>query len=259
MSLKSLFGVTMALLTGLNVVCMARPVVIQEFTATWCPHCYGAGGALDRIEQEYSRDEVIIISFHDGDDFTTNFTYSVEDFYDNEYLPTALFNGLNPIVGGANVYSGESGITNVYSQYVAAISSEQERIKGQTPFEVKLTGSIVPGHVNVHITVTSQTGYPQDAVYAYFLITEDKIPVDASNGQTELNSVMRIYIERNKVILTEPGSVEFDVNYGEQFDYLNAGNLHPVVYLIDLDNKEVVGAAGEFTPEAAVGDWALYE
>ena len=39
-----------------------RPIVIEEFTGTWCPVCYGAGMALDEIEANYSRRQIIILT-----------------------------------------------------------------------------------------------------------------------------------------------------------------------------------------------------
>src|SRR5208283_5071296 len=105
----------------------ARIVIIEEFTGTWCPYCYAAGMALDQLEAQYQRDQVLIISYHMEDDYSIAYNSPREDYYNISGYPTAVFNGVYSEVGGEDISQGEAGISMMYSVYTNDLKSEQNR------------------------------------------------------------------------------------------------------------------------------------
>jgi thiol-disulfide isomerase/thioredoxin len=235
-----------------------RPVVIEDFTGTWCGYCYAASVALDRIEEERPRDEVIVIAYHRFDSFEISpicadrvISYSVGGY------PTVWFNGMLELVGGYPVVDGEAGISIMKSLYESHILAEETRTAGTEPFQLTLLGDVGPTDPEMRLIVDSPTGYP-NPVSALFLITENGIPVTASNGQTVLNAVVRAHLGTEPITLTSPGSVTVSASLSGTIPHLSPNALHPAVILQDDTTGEIVGAAGILAVTACRGSWTCY-
>ena len=117
-----------------------RPIVIEEFTATWCEYCYGAGMALDEIEANYSRRQIIVLSYHDDDGFDIPFNYPRMTYYNILGIPTSWFDGITDSEGGASIDEGADGINGIYNNYLEEIQTEEQRIANVNPFTLSLSG-----------------------------------------------------------------------------------------------------------------------
>lgn len=233
-----------------------RPIVIEEFTGVWCTYCYGASISLDRLEAENPRTQIIGIVYHIDDEYTIPFCYERTVYYQNKGYPSAWFNGRVQDSGGASVKEGPSAILTVYKRYREIIQSERERIASQSVIELQLRGDLNPASIALNLTITNQDSYA-GAAKAIFLITEDKIPVRAPNGQVVINSLVRAHLGTIPVDLSQPGTVQLNAALTEEMTYLDEKNLQPVVFLQDEDSREILAAIGEFTG-TVVQSWELY-
>lgn len=259
MRYSSLFC-SMALMIAAATASTARPVLIEEFTATWCPYCYGAGLALDRIEAEYPRSNAIILVYHINDDYVLDAGITKYYYYGLNYIPTTIFNGVIKEEGYGSLKSaGQTGVTTVYNKFVKNIDQETSRTDDVEPFRLTLTGNVGPANPKLTLTVLTPTGYPR-AVKARFYIVEDGIPVTASNGQTILNGVARVSLGEQQVYLpTKGGTVTLTASLTGTVPNVNATKLRPVVFLQDDTTQEVLAAVGVFyVRTAARSSWLLY-
>ena len=243
-----------------------RPIVIEEFTGTWCTFCYGAGTALDRIEGSYSRDEIIVVAYHKSDPYSTPFAVVRDAYYSVAGYPTALFNGVVRETRGASFSEGPAGISRVLNEFAELIQQERERTAGAVPFQLGLEGNVGPVDPELIVTVNSVEGYPRP-VSAVFLITENLVPVPPdelqyfANKQPIYNAVVRAHLGTESVDLASPGSLEVSVLYEGEIDYNSESNLHPVVFIQDDETHEILGGLGEFSsPDVTeVPDWYMYQ
>lgn len=245
-----------------------RPVVIEQFTAAWCPYCYGSGRALDRLQFQLApRDDVIVISYHIfNDGYTTVIGESRKNYYGIGSVPRCLFNGIYLNTTNSVLSEGETGINRVVESYAYSTVAEQTRTAGTQPFVLRLEGTIGPRDPQFILSISTASGYPYP-VTAHFIITEDHIPVNASNGQTELNALARGTLGSETFSMTTPGEKTIVKTYNGLIPSRNAENLRPVVFLQNTATREIVGATGLFwtpppTPEpltAAHANWMAYE
>lgn len=235
----------------------ARPVLIEEFTGTWCGYCYAAGRALDRIEAEYPRSQVVVVAYHIDDDFAIVMNSDQQYFYNIGSFPTACFNGYARQTGGYLSSSGDTGVTAMYNKYKTKIQQEQIRIADINPLDVVLTGNLTPNKPKITLTITAKTGSPY-AYYANILITEEGIPVSASNGQTVLNAVVRAGGYAT-VSLPNAGDIKtYTLNITTTIACRDASKLQ-VVGFVQKTSGEIVAATGVLTTNAADRAWSLYE
>ena len=243
-----------------TVLSAQRPVVIEEFTKAPCTACYAGSLALGRIQNNYSRDEVIILAYHNYDSFSISYCPTRVAYYSVTAHPTVWFDGWTNVIGGASQSQGEAGIQQMYNTYVTKIEAEQARTAAVVPFQLlALQGQIGPTDPSLTLRISSTTGYPR-SVNAIFLITEDHIPITPSGERSELNSVVRAYLGTRSISLTSGGSVEVSASYTGTIPYTSASQLHPAVLIQDDTTKEILGGLGEFYELTGVGSrWWLYE
>lgn len=234
-----------------------RPVVIEEFTGTWCKYCYSPGCALDRIAVEFPRSAVIILAYHVRDDFALEINDERKDFYIVTGYPTVWFNGMFKHVGGSPISSGETGITQMYDYIKRCIAQEQLRTLGAEPFALAL--EVKSRSVDPSAVLTIDTaGYP-NPVLVQGLVIEDIVPYAATNGQTILSAVVRKDLGTTTVTMATACSKALTFSSTGAVDCCNEDNLHPVVIIQDAVTKEVLGATGDFSVKnAARRDWRLY-
>ncbi|MFH1741134.1 MAG: hypothetical protein ABIH23_19200 [bacterium] len=242
-----------------------RPVLIEAFTATWCTFCYGPGMALDIIQKNYPRSEVIVVVYHKDDPYSIPFTKTRDKYYGVLGYPTAWFNGIIEETGGARYQDGGVGISNVYNIFAGWIQEEHARIASAVPFQLRLEGEIGLTNTEMKLTISSATGYP-GSVNAIVLVAEDRVlvPPDQiqfnANKQAVFGAVARAHLGTEPVTLNSPGSLEINISYADSIPHLFQENLRPVVFLQDDTTGEILGAVGEFSePEpSATSDWWLY-
>ena len=138
---KALLLCSMALLMSL---CLALPrnlVVVEIGTGTWCQYCPGAAmGADDLIANGHS---VAIIENHNGDNYANTYSNARNSYYAITGYPTAVFDGLNPSVGGSNNQS-------MYSNYLPKVNS---RINVPSHYTISATGTMNGNDISIQATI----------------------------------------------------------------------------------------------------------
>ncbi|MCX8038852.1 MAG: hypothetical protein N3D11_17750 [Candidatus Sumerlaeia bacterium] len=236
-----------------------RPVVIESFSGISCTFCYGAGMALDRIGQDYTRREVLIVTYHEGDEFALPFCTARRNYYVRQGSPIAWFNGIRYHEGGSSLAEGAAGIQRVYDEYAAQIRAEQDRTSTTAPFLLRLTGRVGPDRPELTLHVRTGAGYPR-TVKVHFLITENGVPVaDPPNGKTVLNGLARAYLGERSVSLGAPGTAVVSASFSGTIPFYSGENLQPLVFLQDDVTKEIVAAVGVLSGPAGATRWSRYK
>ncbi|MBD3266063.1 hypothetical protein GF373_05285 [bacterium] len=237
----------------------SRPVVIEEFTATWCGFCYGAGLALDQIHEETSREEIVVIAYHINDAYDVKpFNSSRMEYYGVNGIPRVFFNGNRDRIGGSGETDGQSGVNKLYKTYLNLISLAKIDIERNDPFNLSLQGEITTKSITMKLTLHADTSYPH-SLKAIFLTTRDGIRVNAPNGQSELNFVVDTYVGEEMFEVNEAGTIVFEKDKAVQLSASWLEDVQPVVIIQDTDRKQIVGAVGMFAAEqVSVEEWALH-
>ncbi len=254
-------------LLGWMCLCLAgpagaaeRPIVIEEFTGTWCIFCFGVGMALDRVHEVYPRDEILVVEYHSDDPYSIAFGESRVEYYAVAGFPTVVADGLQHFSGGSPLQDGEAGIAVLYDKILSLIEDERARLADVVPLRLYLEGHTGPEDPSLQLTIQNTAGYPHD-IQVIFLITEDEVevpPIQAINGKLLYNSVLRAHLGTETVKLTAPGSLEMRAAYAGVIPHQIPENLHPMVFLQDAKTKEILGAVGVFNRPVPVPDWSLH-
>ncbi|MFB3788267.1 MAG: hypothetical protein ACE15F_18060 [bacterium] len=237
-----------------------RPIVIEEFTGTWCIYCFGVGMALDRIHEEYSREEVLVAGYHYEDPYSVRFGETRVDFYEVTGFPTVVADGLQTFTGGSRLEDGETGIAALEQKIQDLIEEERARLADTPPLALYLEGHTGPDEPRLILTIQNPVGYPH-GIQVIFLITEDEVevpPIQALNGKLLYNSVVRAHLGTETVNLAAPGSLEVQAAYPGPIPHQIPANLHPAVFLQDTQTKEILGAVGVFNQSVPVLEWSIH-
>jgi hypothetical protein len=100
---------TSTLIQGV-VAAAPKKILIQEFTATWCPHCANAGGGIHQL-LENSPDTLVGMMQHFADNFETPLSQELIDFYGLPGHPNIWVDGTyNQIGSTGNFDANEASI-----------------------------------------------------------------------------------------------------------------------------------------------------
>lgn len=236
-----------------------RPIVIEEFTATWCGPCYSVGRALDLVQAEEDVEDIILLAYHSSDGYQESFGAPRFTRYSVSGIPTYVVNGVDKQVGGWAVNQGQTGIDNSYNQIQNRLSIEQSRIQGAMPFSILIYGTLTPTDIDLDVLVSSTTGY-SGPVTLYGVIVEDGIPVSASNGQTEINFTTRQNLGSWTINLTQPGTAAVQIEYFANIPNHNPVALRPVFFLQKESTNEILGASAQIDVGQLLNadGWNLY-
>jgi len=222
---KTLLLVAALIALPLALFAAERVVVLEIFTGTWCYYCpAGANGAEDLHEEHPGK--VLIVEYHVGasDPFANNYVTPRYNLYGITGVPTAVFDGVEQVVGG-----GHTG-----SKFFTYNSKYNIRANIEPPLEISLTqttntlastsGSLKAtitnvsnGEVsgNVHFTVTeSQIPYSWQGLDHLEFVERDMLP-HAFGEEITLAPGEDITLNRNFTIdetwpyFTEDDNIEF--------------------------------------------------
>jgi len=157
----------------------------QEFTGVWCGYCSRAAAGLTLVKEELG-DSVVIVAYHNGDDFVCTGCGDVEDYYGISGFPSTVFSGMVLISGG---YPGpDYGFT----PYMAAIGDIANLFTAYT-VSIEVTG-LTTGTCNFTSTVERTAELVEGALPKLkYAIVETHIPYSwgSSPSHTEMNDVVR--------------------------------------------------------------------
>lgn len=165
----------------------AQVALVELFTGSSCGPCVAADIAAESVSKAYSRNELIVLKFHEHaplPDPLANFAGMVRfDAYKGQGTPTFMVNG-QPLMGIAG------GLLAAPSAVGRLQMVVDELLKKTTPVSLKLTGSRTDDQIEVEVTVK---GIPKsdDDTRLFLVVAENEIDFDAPNGIRYHNFVAR--------------------------------------------------------------------
>lgn len=199
--MKKTFLLTAALIAlPLCLFAAERVVVLEIATGTWCPNCPAAARGADGLAEEHP-DKVLVVEYHGGsssDPFMTSETQQSINYYGITGYPTAVFDGLEIVVGGS--YGG-----NMFFTYN---SKYNIRANIEPPLEISLTqttNALASTSGSLQATIANVSNGTVSG-HARFTIAESHIPY-TWQGMDNLDFVARDLLPdpTGEFISLEPG------------------------------------------------------
>ena len=220
------------LLLGILSLSFALPrnlVVVEIGTGTWCPYCPGAAMGADELIANGR--PVAIIENHNGDTYANTYSNARNSYYAITGYPTAVFDGLNPSVGGSNTQS-------MYSTYLPRVNA---RMNVASHYTIAATGSMTGNNFTIQVTVAKPEADTNTNVVLHSAITESEIQ-QSWQGQSHLNFV-------NRLMLPSQAGTPVSLSTGAQQTYTLTGTFDSswnmntsevVLFLQNTSTKEVL-------------------
>lgn len=159
-----------------------REMVAMEIgTGTWCTYCPGAAmGADDLLENGC---KVAVMENHNGDSYANNYSNARNTYYAISGYPTAIFDGLQRVVGGSH---SSSMYTSYLPKYNARIN---------VPANMFLESTITNNGLDYTavITITKVGTVTATDLKLHFFVTQSGITQNWQ-GQTHLEHVTRLMV-----------------------------------------------------------------
>lgn len=203
-------------------------VTMEVLTGTWCGSC---PSAVEGIEGLLATDaKVAIIEYHVDDDFEIPMSEERQELYNIYGVPIAMFDGTIR-VSGANL---TQGYINAYEECIAKEPIYQ--------IDLEATVDAYDLSFEVDITKLKDTDYQRTAMYA--VMTESEIPFIWQHLDI-------LHFVARDVYPSKLGQ-KFLVGTGEVFNFTHEAvlatdwaqeHLNLVVFVQDLDTKEILGAS----------------
>ena len=129
---KTLFVLSLALLTPTALMASQRVIVIEDFTATWCTYCPGAARGIEELDLS-AFDTIVPIAYHpsSSDPYYNAVSVTRMNYYGVGGYPTVRLDGNFEVVGG--MHTG-----NMYPTYRQFFDT---RKTVTSPFEIDLAGT----------------------------------------------------------------------------------------------------------------------
>lgn len=194
-----------------------RVVMIELFTATWCPFCTMIEPTLEQLAEEYGPSQVILLEEHiwDSDYHNTEaemryYWYPSGDF---RLIPDVLFNGLNQRIPGS--YSG------IYEDYKKAIEAEQIK---ETKIYISTSKKIKYSTITISGNIKNVSSSPLSSLIINGMIFEDRGEVGLYYLVLDIFKGKKI----NLIITDETVSFSFT---SEELDCEDINNVHGVIFV----------------------------
>lgn len=166
-----------------------RVVLTELFYDASEGDCPVAHQALQELAGEYGRDEMVIISWHSGDDLAFSEGETRVAWSGINHFPTAVFDGMTANVGG--------GVTtdDVKHRYMSHI---EERLNIPSPLKmtVEWVYDTLSGAGSVWVNITAVEDIDMDDLRLHTVVFEDDVgPYDGGNGEMFHDFVARDMLE----------------------------------------------------------------
>ncbi len=210
----------------------ARNMVILEIaTGTWCPYCPGASmGAHDLLA---NGKDVGVIKYHNGDSFTNNYSNARNSYYGITAFPTAVFDGVNSIVGG-------SGTSSMYSNYLPIYESRKNK---NSAFNIEIFGqnNQLDYSLTIRVTKVAATPPSYSNLVLHVALTESNILFNWFN-QTTIDYAERLMIPDQlgtAFDFSSGNTVDINLTFARGANWV-ADNCELVSFIQNLDGKEIL-------------------
>jgi len=218
-------------------------VVLEIGTGTWCVYCPGAAmGADDLINNGHS---VAVIEYHRGDNYENAFSSNRIAYYGISGYPTAIFDGIDYLIGGSNTQSQ-------YPRYLPVFT---ERKAIRSAFDIDISGKQISGN-DYSLVIMAYKLAPalnKDLVL-HVALTESKIP-ESWQGQTKLNFVARLMLpDANGTAfnLEVNDTLRVPFRFNKDAAWVN-DNCEVVAFIQDIQTKEILQASKVSLNNLSVG------
>lgn len=221
-----------SLATDFNTYNIDRENVLLEIgTGTWCGYCPGAAmGADDLVENGHS---VAVLEYHNGDPYTTDETDARNDYYAITGFPTAIFDGLDSVVGG----------NHTQSMYPTYLPIYEELIPVKTNIEMGFQGELNNDGVLIRVNIVKLGRLLDNSLKLHVGVTESEMQV-AWQGQTQLDFVVRDMVpdaNGTDIDLVTNDNLSIDVTSALNPSWVNE-HLEIVAFIQDPTSKIVYQA-----------------
>jgi hypothetical protein len=239
-----------------------RTVLVETFTAVWCPHCPAETAALFNIDQNASHSVLTIAELHScyyptgqGPCYETyqptdGTTAERATFYNICGYPDVFFDGQNPACGAS---TSVPAMQTEYENDIANASAVPATVG------IQQSAWISSAQVSDTATVTSGVTGTYNAI-TYLVEYIDKLNVSNGNGPHDLAYVVRSTLNNHPVTLTA-GTATTITATGPLNASWNANNLSVVTFVQDNASKAVLNAnmavVGGLTTLVGVGKTTL--
>jgi len=183
-----LAGMILLLNQAFTQAVQRNQVVLEIGTGTWCTYCPGAAnGAHDLLANGC---QVAVIENHNGDAFANTYSNARNSYYGITGYPTAFFDGVSSLVGGAACPNG-----NVYASYLPLYNARYAIL---SPLVIDISGTNVGNDYNIVLSIKKVATISGTDLRVHFVLTESNIataPWPGSGGcMNEVDHVNRIMV-----------------------------------------------------------------
>jgi len=142
-------------------------VLLELFTAEWCPPCGRANPEIDTLYEESGEKDFLLIKFHVSDDMVCKISEERARKYGASSIPTLVVDGKESIVGYADNYKSN-------------LKSLIQKAKGKkTDVTIEVSGKIVGNKIQIDASFSGASSQAQLVV----VLVEDYYYYKASNGE----------------------------------------------------------------------------
>ncbi len=208
-----------------------RTALLEVFTGTWCEYCPAADGAAYRLAENYSLNQLAIVEYHDGDNFTSigSLTSVRETFYNVVGFPQAFFGGVNSSLGG----STDPMDNTIYGEYKSKVDAQL-----QENSTVALSINTVVEDNNLYVTVnvtSSQSPQLQNLSLLTMLVYDENWTV----GKYHIRYTGEEWIANQPIILTNDSIVSRSYHISLSSDW-DKSKLYVLSFVQTRDKIEIV-------------------
>jgi len=161
---------------GSRAATPGRVVLAELITAGWCGNCPSADGALEIMQETYSRNELAILAYHRVDDLSFADGTTRMAFYGSPYQPDVFFDGVIEVVGNkGSVTANLAAYEVAYDQRAAVDPALDISVEGWT--------DTTTGQGQVWVNVTARSTPTLGDLRLHAVVFEDDFgPWNGGNG-----------------------------------------------------------------------------
>lgn len=210
---------------GSRVATTGRVVLAELVTAGWCGNCPSADGALELMQETYSRSELAILAYHRVDDLSFDDGDTRMAFYGSPNQPDVFFDGVIEVVGNkGSVTANLAAYEVAYDERAAVDPALAITVEGWT--------DTTTGQGQVWVNVTADATPTLGDLRLHAVVFEDDFgPWNGGNGVLQHHWTAR-------EMLAGPDGTAITISSGETRSF--AFTYDATAYAQDLDEIGVV-------------------
>jgi thiol-disulfide isomerase/thioredoxin len=231
-----------------------KVVLIEMYTATWCPSCGTVEPVVDTLSKEYGQD-LAVLEYHpypntDGEIFGFNAgNQRMASYYNTNKFPTTVFDGVIKNIGA---FSSDEDIYSTFKTYI------DQRMKKEPKVSIKLQGGLDGASGWVNATFETE-GYFSTNPSASIVVFEDDIYYDypESNNITNHRFVVRDIMLDQEITINATSKFNFNDSFRLDPEW-NTSKLGVVAFVQSDSKTQYASSLGGLNPQDdQIGVWAV--